>query len=464
MLTLNNIEVIYDGVILVLKGVSLEVREGGITTLLGANGAGKTTTLKSISGLLRTERGEVTKGSIELRGERIDRLRPFEVVQRGVAQVFEGRRVFEHLTTEENLVAGAHIQNDRDRVTTGIERVYQYFPRLKERRSVQAGYLSGGEQQMLVIGRALMSDPKVILLDEPSLGLAPMLVEEIFLIIQRLNREQKLTVLLVEQNATLALGIAGARRVGLLYALNVAAAILGSLGAGFVLLPRIGVSWQAKDNVTIRGGAGLFGGGTPLIVLSNSYSGNGVTRTFASFLAPFFGPPVSDAIAAALSELPDPTAAFRYFQQFIGVNPAAATDAISPDYDILSTWKYSVGGDFVLPGDWRMSADLVHSDVNDGYDIYEGRRRQVGTAPDGRPIYDFPADGDYIVTNTSEGKGTVITVSVDKTFEAESAGRFDLNLGYTNQDVEELRSYDRFVGFEQNFQELVKRHGSNYRG
>jgi branched-chain amino acid transport system ATP-binding protein len=208
MLRLNNIEVIYDGVILVLKGVSLEVREGGITTLLGANGAGKTTTLKSISGLLRTERGEVTKGSIELAGDRIDRLRPYEVVQRGVVQVFEGRRVFEHLTTEENLVAGAHIQGDRQRVSAGIERVYQYFPRLKERRSVQSGYLSGGEQQMLVIGRALMSDPKVILLDEPSLGLAPMLVEEIFAIIQRLNREQKVTVLLVEQNATLALGIA----------------------------------------------------------------------------------------------------------------------------------------------------------------------------------------------------------------------------------------------------------------
>jgi branched-chain amino acid transport system ATP-binding protein len=208
MLSLNNIEVIYDGVILVLKGVSLEVREGGITTLLGANGAGKTTTLKAISGLLRTERGEVTKGSIELAGQRIDRLAPYDVVHRGVVQVFEGRRVFEHLTTEENLVAGAHIQRDTQRVGAGIERVYQYFPRLKERRAVQAGYLSGGEQQMLVIGRALMSDPRVILLDEPSLGLAPMLVEEIFEIVARLNREQKLTVLLVEQNAVLALGIA----------------------------------------------------------------------------------------------------------------------------------------------------------------------------------------------------------------------------------------------------------------
>ncbi len=208
MLVLNNIEVIYDGVILVLKGVSLTVREGGITTLLGANGAGKTTTLKAVSGLLRTERGEVTKGSVELAGARIDRLQAYEIVKRGVVQVFEGRRVFEHLTTEENLVAGAHVQSDRARVTDGIARVYDYFPRLKERRHVQAGYLSGGEQQMLAIGRALMSSPRVMLLDEPSLGLAPMLVEEIFEIVRRLNQEQKLTVLLVEQNATLALAIA----------------------------------------------------------------------------------------------------------------------------------------------------------------------------------------------------------------------------------------------------------------
>jgi branched-chain amino acid transport system ATP-binding protein len=208
MLTLNNIEVIYDGVILVLKGVSLSVGEGAITTLLGANGAGKTTTLKAISGLLRSERGDVTKGSVDLGGQRIDGLPPHEVVKRGVVQVFEGRRVFEHLTTEENLIAGAHIQGDRARVSDGIARVYEYFPRLKERRDMQSGYLSGGEQQMLVIGRALMSRPRVMLLDEPSLGLAPMLVEEIFAIVQRLNREQKLTVLLVEQNATLALAIA----------------------------------------------------------------------------------------------------------------------------------------------------------------------------------------------------------------------------------------------------------------
>ena len=208
MLSLNSIEVIYDGVILVLKGVSLNVKQGQITTLLGANGAGKTTTLKAISGLLHSERGEITKGAIELDGNRIDRLAPHAVVRRGVVQVFEGRRVFEHLTTEENLIAGGHVQADRSRLREGIDRVYQYFPRLGDRRHVQSGYLSGGEQQMLVIGRALMSSPKVILLDEPSLGLAPMLVDEIFEIVQRMNRQDKLTVLLVEQNATLALAIA----------------------------------------------------------------------------------------------------------------------------------------------------------------------------------------------------------------------------------------------------------------
>ena len=208
MLVLNNIEVIYEGVILVLKGVSLNVHEGGITTLLGANGAGKTTTLKAISGVLHSERGEITMGTIELGGKRIDRLPPYEVVKRGVVQVFEGRRVFEHLTAEENLIAGGHIRSDRAEVREGIERVYEYFPRLGDRRYVQSGYLSGGEQQMLVIGRALMSAPRVILLDEPSLGLAPMLVEEIFEIVQRMNRQEKLTVLLVEQNATLALTIA----------------------------------------------------------------------------------------------------------------------------------------------------------------------------------------------------------------------------------------------------------------
>jgi branched-chain amino acid transport system ATP-binding protein len=208
MLSLNNIEVIYDHVILVLKGVSLTMREGAITTLLGANGAGKTTTLKAISGLLRSERGEVTRGAIELRGERIDRLAPHEIVQRGIVQVFEGRRVFEHLTTEENLIAGAHVRPEMRAVRAGLERVYGYFPRLGERRDVRAGYLSGGEQQMLAIGRALMSGPQVMLLDEPSLGLAPMLVEEIFGIVREMRERERLTVLLVEQNATLALAIA----------------------------------------------------------------------------------------------------------------------------------------------------------------------------------------------------------------------------------------------------------------
>jgi branched-chain amino acid transport system ATP-binding protein len=208
MLALNNIEVVYDGVILVLRGVSLAAREGTITTLLGANGAGKTTTLKAISGLLHSERGEVTKGTVELDGERLDRLPPHEVVRRGVCQVFEGRRVFENLTVEENLVAGAHTRREAQSVRAGIARVYDTFPVLKERRGQAAGYLSGGEQQMLVIGRALMSDPKVILLDEPSLGLAPLLVEEIFGIVARLRDEQGLTVLLVEQNAALALDIA----------------------------------------------------------------------------------------------------------------------------------------------------------------------------------------------------------------------------------------------------------------
>jgi outer membrane receptor for ferrienterochelin and colicin len=215
-----------------------------------------------------------------------------------------------------------------------------------------------------------------------------------------------------------------------------------------LLLPRLGFNYSPSDRWTLRGGVGLFGGGTPLIVLSNSYSGNGVTRTFATFLAPFFGPPVSDAIAAAVGELPDPTAAFRYFQQFLSVNPNAAVDAIDPDYEVLSTWKYSLGGDFRLPGDWNLRADLILSDVEDAYDIYEGRRQQVDTAPDGRPIYDFPADGDYIVTNTGEGKGTVFTVGLHKLFETQSAGSWDLDFGYANQDIEELRSYDRFVGFE----------------
>src|SRR6202521_6181213 len=208
MLALNNIEVVYDGVILVLKGVSLFAQEGCITTLLGANGAGKTTTLKAISGLLHSERGQVTKGTVELDGKRLDRLPAHDFVRRGVTQVFEGRRVFENLTVEENLVAGAHTRNDFGAVREAIERVYDAFPALKERRHHQSGYLSGGEQQMLVIGRALMSAPKVILLDEPSLGLAPRFVEDICRVILRLKDERALTVLLVEQNAALALDIA----------------------------------------------------------------------------------------------------------------------------------------------------------------------------------------------------------------------------------------------------------------
>ena len=208
MLAINNIEVVYDRVILVLRGVSLSVAEGSITTLLGANGAGKTTTLKAVSGILRAERGEVTKGSIVLKGERIDGMQPFDLTALGIAQVFEGRRVFEHLTAEENLVAGGHVERDYRKVERGIDLVYTYFPRLKERRHQRSGYLSGGEQQMLAIGRALMSGPKLVLLDEPSLGLAPMLVEEIFGIVRRLVESEHLSVLLVEQNAAMALQVA----------------------------------------------------------------------------------------------------------------------------------------------------------------------------------------------------------------------------------------------------------------
>jgi branched-chain amino acid transport system ATP-binding protein len=208
MLAINNIEVVYDRVILVLKGVSIGVGDGSITTLLGATGAGKTTTLKAISGVLRSERGEVTKGTVLLGDRRIDGMRAHDVTQLGVVQVFEGRRVFENLTTEENLIAGGHVQKDNATVRQGIDLVYSYFPRLKERRHQTSGYLSGGEQQMLAIGRALMSKPKVVLLDEPSLGLAPMLVEEIFGIVGRLVKQEKLSVLLVEQNATMALAVA----------------------------------------------------------------------------------------------------------------------------------------------------------------------------------------------------------------------------------------------------------------
>jgi branched-chain amino acid transport system ATP-binding protein len=208
MLKLNNVEVVYDRTVLVLKGISLEVPDQRIVTLLGSNGAGKSTTLKAISGLLRPERGAITTGSVEFRGERIDHHQPEDIVRLGITQVMEGRRVFDDLTTEENLVSGAHTRKRLTNIKQDIEAVYGYFPRLAERKALKAGYLSGGEQQMLAIGRALMARPRVMLLDEPSLGLAPLLVEEIFEIIQRLNQEEKLTVLLVEQNAAMALTIA----------------------------------------------------------------------------------------------------------------------------------------------------------------------------------------------------------------------------------------------------------------
>lgn len=205
-LSVNNIEVIYDHVILVLKGVSLEVPEEGIVALLGANGAGKTTTLKSISNLLASERGVVTKGAIDYQGNRIDALTPNVLVKRGVIQVMEGRHCFEHLTVEENLLTGAYTRGgDRKGVADDLELVYNYFPRLKERFKSLAGYISGGEQQMVAIGRALMARPKLMLLDEPSMGLAPQLVEEIFEIVKRLNEDEKVTFLLAEQNTNMAL-------------------------------------------------------------------------------------------------------------------------------------------------------------------------------------------------------------------------------------------------------------------
>ena len=206
MLSIKNIEVIYDHVILVLKGISLEVPQGGIVALLGANGAGKTTTIKSISNILKTERGEVTKGSIEFESQRVEDLSPTELVQRGVVQVMEGRHCFGHLTVEENLLTGAYIRKDGGKaVANDLEMVYSYFPRLKVRRKSQAGYTSGGEQQMVAVGRAMMSRPKLILLGEPSMGLAPQLVEEIFTIVRTLNQKEGVTFLLAEQNASIAL-------------------------------------------------------------------------------------------------------------------------------------------------------------------------------------------------------------------------------------------------------------------
>jgi branched-chain amino acid transport system ATP-binding protein len=206
LLTINNVEVIYDHVILVLKGVSFSVEEGQIVALLGANGAGKTTTLKAISNLLASERGEVTKGSIEYRGERIDGLTPNDLVRRGLIQVMEGRHCFQHLTVEENLMTGAFTRSaSRAQIRSDLERVYGYFPRLKERRRSQAGYTSGGEQQMTAIGRALMARPQMILLDEPSMGLAPQVVEEIFEIVHGLNAKERVSFLLAEQNTMVAL-------------------------------------------------------------------------------------------------------------------------------------------------------------------------------------------------------------------------------------------------------------------
>jgi branched-chain amino acid transport system ATP-binding protein len=205
VLNVNGIEVIYNHVILVLKGVSLQVPQGRIVAILGGNGAGKTTTLRAISNLLRGERGEVTKGSIELRGERIENLSPADLVQRGVVQVMEGRHCFAHLTIEENLLTGGYTRKNKAEVAANLEKVYNYFPRLKTRRTSQAAYTSGGEQQMCAIGRALMANPNMVLLDEPSMGLAPQIVQEVFEIVKDLNQKEKVTFLLAEQNTNMAL-------------------------------------------------------------------------------------------------------------------------------------------------------------------------------------------------------------------------------------------------------------------
>ena len=208
-LDVNSVEVIYNHVILVLKGVSFNVPEGKIVALLGGNGAGKTTTLRAVSNLLHGERGEVTKGSIELKGERVEALTPGDLVKRGVIQVMEGRHCFGHLTIEENLMTGAYTRSDgKGAVAATLEKGYNYFPRLKTRRTSQAAYTSGGEQQMCAIGRALMADPKMVLLDEPSMGLAPQIVEEVFTIVKDLNQREKVTFLLAEQNTSVALRFA----------------------------------------------------------------------------------------------------------------------------------------------------------------------------------------------------------------------------------------------------------------
>lgn len=205
LLDVNGIEVIYNHVILVLKGVSLQVPEGGIVAILGGNGAGKTTTLRAVSNLLKGERGEVTKGSVTYRGERIDTLTTSDLVKRGVVQVMEGRHCFAHLTIEENLLTGGYTLKSKGEMAANLEKVYNYFPRLKTRRTSQAAYTSGGEQQMCAIGRALMASPKMVLLDEPSMGLAPQIVEEVFAIVKDLNEKERTTFLLAEQNTNMAL-------------------------------------------------------------------------------------------------------------------------------------------------------------------------------------------------------------------------------------------------------------------
>lgn len=208
MLRINNVEVLYLGSVMVLRGVSLEVPDGKLITLLGANGAGKTTTLKAVSGLLATEEGEVTDGNIEFDGHRIDHNRPEETVKLGVVQIMEGRRTFQHLTVEENLLVGTALRSDTEGIKRDLDRVYEYFPRIKDMRHAVVGWCSGGEQQMTVIGRGMMAHPKLILLDEPSLGLSPMLVLEIFDIVRKFNEEEKVSILLVEQNALAALKLA----------------------------------------------------------------------------------------------------------------------------------------------------------------------------------------------------------------------------------------------------------------
>jgi branched-chain amino acid transport system ATP-binding protein len=207
MLSLKNIEVIYSDVILVLKGVSIEVPEKQIVAVLGANGAGKTTALKAVSGVLHTEEGKVTDGSIEFEGKRIDRMDPEQIVKLGIVQIMEGRRLFEHLTIEENLRVGAYARNDTPGIRKDLEKVYEYFPKLKTMRTRTSGYLSGGERQMLVMGRAMMVNPKIMLLDEPSMGLSPLLVKEIFKLVDSINKQEGVSMLLVEQNARIALGL-----------------------------------------------------------------------------------------------------------------------------------------------------------------------------------------------------------------------------------------------------------------